>query len=91
MQLTVAVYRVDGVRRLAVARLHRQQRVRCEPAADQLRPVHVRHSTAQVPRPSHVALRHLDDLHRLARLGAPLDAVDRRLAVHRREYTSAVR
>lgn len=37
------------VRRLAGARLPGQQRVRAQPAADQLRPVPVRHQAADVP------------------------------------------
>ena len=69
---------------MVVAGLHGKQRVGGEPAADQLRSIHVRHSPAQVPSTADSSLRHRHDRHRLGRLGAALDAVDRRMALHRR-------
>jgi len=71
------------LRRLAVARLHDEQRFGRQSSGHQLRPLHVRHPAADLPRPAHSTPRRRHDRRRLARLRPAVDAVDRRLAAHR--------
>ena len=79
--------RCGGVRRVAIARLHSEQCVSGEPATHQHRPLHVRHPATQVSSPSHPSLRRRHDHSSLGGLGVTMDAVDCRLAVHRRMYS----
>ena len=73
----------DRVRRVAVHRLHDEQRFRRESPRHKRRPIPLGDAPTHLPRQTDSPARRAHDHGRLGRLGAALDAVDHRVAVHR--------